>query len=74
VKLRNEVNYLHRQQYQNYMRLDWNPLVYKKYVRLVGYATAEQIVRKKNEAWCSFLAVKKLERRDSFPAALKWHG
>jgi len=32
AKLWNEVNYLHRQQYQNYLRLDWNPRVYKKYV------------------------------------------
>jgi len=40
-KLRNEANYLHRQQYENYMKLDWNPQVYKKYVPLVGSATAQ---------------------------------
>jgi len=71
AKLWNEVNYLHRQQYQNYLRLDWNPRVYKKYVPLVGSATAQQIVRKNNETWRSFLALKQLERRGSLPAGMK---
>ena len=57
AKLWNEVNYLHRQQYQDYLRLDWNPRVYKNYVPLVGSTTAQQIVRKNNEAWRSFLAL-----------------
>jgi len=47
AKLWNEVNYLHRQQYENYLKLDWNPQVYKKYVPRVGSATAQQVVRKK---------------------------
>jgi len=42
-------------QYENYLRLDWNPQVYKRYVPLVGSATAQQIVRKNNEAWRAFL-------------------
>jgi putative transposase len=71
AKLWNEVNYLHRQQYGNYLRLDWNPRVYKNYVPLVGSATAQQIVRKNNEAWRSFLALKQLERRGSLPAGMK---
>jgi len=71
AKLWNEVNYLHHQQYGNYLRLDWNPRVYKKYVPLVGSATAQQIVRKNNEAWRSFLALKQLERRGSLPAGMK---
>jgi len=71
AKLWNEVNYLHRQQYENYLRLDWNPRVYKKYVPLVGSATAQQVVRKNNEAWRSFLALKQLERRGSLPAGMK---
>ena len=71
AKLWNEVNYLHRQQYQNYLRLDWNPRVYKKYVPLVGSATTQQVVRKNNEAWRSFLALKQLERRGSLPAGMK---
>jgi putative transposase len=71
AKLWNEVNYLHHQQYGNYLRLDWNPRVYKKYVTLVGSATAQQVVRKNNEAWRSFLALKQLERRGSPPAGMK---
>jgi putative transposase len=71
AKLWNEVNYLHHQQYGKYLRLDWNPRVYKKYVTLVGSATAQQIVRKNNEAWRSFLALKQLERRGNLPAGMK---
>jgi len=71
AKLWNEVNYLHRQQYGNYMRLDWNPQIYKKYVPLVGSATAQQIVRKNNEAWRGFLALKRLERRGKLPPTMK---
>jgi len=55
AKLRNELNYLRRQQYENYLKLDRSPQVYKKYVPLVGSATAQQIVRKNNEAWRAFL-------------------
>jgi len=71
AKLWNEVNYLHRQQYENYLKLDWNPQIYKKYVPLVGSATAQQIVRKNNEVWRSFLALKRLERRGKLPPTMK---
>jgi len=71
ARLWNEVNYLHRQQYENYLRLDWNPRIYKKYVSLVGSATAQQVVRKNNEAWRSFLALKRLERRGKLPPTMK---
>ena len=71
AKLWNEVNYQHRQQYENYLRLDWNPQTYKKYVPLVGSATAQQIVRKNNEAWRSFLALKRMERRGKLPSTVK---
>ena len=63
AKLWNEVNYLHRQQYQDYLKLDWNPQVYKKYVPQVGSATAQQVVRKNNEAWRSFLTLKRMQKR-----------
>jgi len=62
AKLWNEVNYLHRQEYENYLKLDWNPQVYKKYVPQVGSATAQQVVRKNNEAWCAFLALKRIQK------------
>jgi len=71
AKLWNEVNYLHHQQYGNYLRLDWNPQLYKKYVPLVGSATAQQVVRKNNEAWRSFLALKRIQKRGQLPPTLK---
>jgi putative transposase len=71
AKLWNEVNYVRRQQYQNYLWLDWTPRVYKKYVPLVGSATAQQVVRKNNEAWRSLLALKQLERHGNLPAGME---
>ena len=68
AKLWNEVNYLHRQQYSDYLKLDWNPQAYKKYVPLVGSATAQQIVRKNNEAWRAFLALKRIEKNGKLPS------
>jgi putative transposase len=70
-KLWNEVNYLCCQQYENYLRLDWNPQVYKKYVPFVGSATAQQIVRKNNEAWRGFLALKRMEKVGKLPSTIK---
>jgi putative transposase len=61
-KLCVEINYLHRQQYSDYVKLDWNPQPYNKHVPLVGSATAQQIVRKNNEAWPAFLALKRMEK------------
>jgi putative transposase len=71
AKLWNEVNYLHRQQYSDYLKLGWNPQVYKRYVPLVGSATAQQIVRKNNEAWRAFLALKRMERNGKLPSTVK---
>jgi len=71
AKLWNEINYLHRQQYQNYLRLGWNPQAYKKYVPLVGSATAQQIVRKNNEAWRAFLALKRMEKNGKLSSTIK---
>jgi putative transposase len=71
AKLWNEVNYLHRQQYSDYLKLDWNPQAYKKYVPLVGSATAQQIVRKNNEAWRAFLALKRMEKNGELPSTIR---
>jgi putative transposase len=71
AKLWNEINYLHRQQYENYLKLDLNPRVYKKYVPRVGSATAQQIVRKNNEAWHSFPALKRMEKRGELPTTTR---
>jgi len=35
--------------------------LYEKYAPLIGSATAQQIINKNNEAWRSFLALKRLE-------------
>ncbi len=67
-KLWNEVNYLHRQQYSDYVKLDWNPQAYKKYVSLVDSATAQQVVRKNNEAWRAFHALKRMEKNGKLPS------
>jgi putative transposase len=71
AKLWNEINYIHRQQYSDYLRLDWNPQVYKKYVPSVGSATAQQVVRKNNEAWRAFLALKRMEKNRELPISIK---
>ena len=70
AKLWNEVNYLHRQQYSDYLKLDSNPQAYKKYVPQVGSATAQQIVRKNNEAWRAFLALKRMEKNGELPSTI----
>ena len=71
AKLWNEVNYLHHQQYGNYLKLDWNPQLYKKYVPLVGSATAQQVVRKNNEGWRAFLALKRMEKNGKLPSTIR---
>ena len=71
AKLWNEVNYLHRQQYSDYLKLDWNPQVYKKYVPQVGSATAQQVVRKNNETWRAFLALKRMEKNGKLPFTIR---
>jgi hypothetical protein len=38
ANLWNEVNYPHRQQYSDYLKLDWNLQAYKKYVSLCASA------------------------------------
>jgi len=70
AKLWNEVNYIHRQQYSDYLKLDWNPQAYKRYVPLVGSATAQQIVRKNNEAWRAFLALKRMEKNGKLSSTI----
>ena len=71
AKLWNEINYLHCQQYENYLRLDWNLQAYKKYAPLVGSATAQQIVRKNNEAWRSFLKLRRMEKNGELPSTIR---
>jgi putative transposase len=71
AKLWNEINHLHRQQYSDYVKLDWNPQAYKRYVPRIGSATAQQVVRKNNEAWRAFLALKRMEKNGKLPSTIK---
>jgi len=68
ARLYNEVNYERRQAYIRYKRFEWYPKhLYEKYAPLVGSATAQQIINKNNEAWRSFLALKRLEAKGRLP-------
>ncbi|MGB9024031.1 MAG: transposase [Candidatus Bathyarchaeia archaeon] len=71
AKLWNEINHLHRQQYSDYVKLDWNPQAYKRYVPRIVSATAQQVVRKNNEAWRAFLALKRMEKNGKLPSTIK---
>jgi len=53
------------------LKLDWNPQVYKKYVPRVGSATAQQVVRKNNEAWRAFFALKRMEKNGELPSTIR---
>jgi putative transposase len=66
--LYNEVNFERRQAYIRYRRFEWYPKhLYEKYAPLIGSATAQQIINKNNEAWRSFLALKRLEAEGKLP-------
>ncbi|MGC8911953.1 MAG: hypothetical protein ACP5K8_07750 [Nitrososphaeria archaeon] len=68
AKLYNEVNFERRQAYISYKKFKWYPKhLYKKYAPLIGSATAQQIIKKNNEAWKSFLALKELEAEGKLP-------
>jgi putative transposase len=66
ARLYNEVNFERRQAYIHYKRFDPKHL-YEKYAPLIGSATAQQIINKNNEAWRSFLALKRLEAERRLP-------
>jgi len=69
AKLWNELTYRRRQAYFNYQPIEWYPKdLYGKYAPLIGSATAQQIINKNNEAWRSFLKLKKLERKGRLPS------
>ncbi|WP_456486619.1 helix-turn-helix domain-containing protein [Candidatus Alkanophaga liquidiphilum] len=49
-------------------KIDWNTdEEYGRYKRLVGSATAQQIIRKNNEAWKSFFALLKQKKEGKLP-------
>jgi len=68
AKLYNEVNFERRQAYVHFKKFSWYPKhLYAKYAPLVGSATAQQIINKNDEAWKSFLALKRFEAEGKLP-------
>jgi len=68
AKLWNEVTYRRRQAYIDYQPIDWHCKgLYHKYAPLIDSATTQQIIRKGNESWRSFFALKQLEREGKLP-------
>jgi len=73
-KLWNELNYERRNAYINgkSINFNWYPKhLYNKYSIIIGSSTAQQIINKNNEAWRSFLALKKMEREGKLPEHIK---
>ena len=72
AKLWNELNFERRQAYIHYKKFEWYPKhLYRKYAPLIGSTTAQQIINKNNEAWKSFLKLKKLEKEGKLPPHIK---
>ncbi len=72
AKLWNEVTYQRRQAWLTYQTIDWKcGALYNKYSPLIDSATAQQILRKNNESWRSFFALKKMERGGKLPSHIK---
>jgi len=68
AKLWNEATYHKRQAYMNYQPIDWECKdLYQKYSPLIDSATTQQILRKSNESWRSFFALKQLKREGKLP-------
>ncbi|MCD6509165.1 MAG: transposase [Thermoprotei archaeon] len=72
ARLWNELNFERRQAYIHYKKFEWHPKhLYRRYAPLVGSATAQQIIRKNNEVWRSFLKLKKLEKKGKLPPHIR---
>ena len=72
ARLWNELNFERRQAYIYYRKFSWYPKhLYRKYAPLIGSATAQRVIRKSNEAWRSFLKLKKLEKLGKHPPHIR---
>ena len=72
ARLWNELNFERRQAYIHYKKFEWHPKhLYRKYAPIIGSATAQQVINKNNEAWRSFLKLKKLEKLGKLPSHIK---
>ena len=66
----NKLNYIRRQSFFG-GRFEWEECVaelYNEFKRIIGAATAQQIIRKNNEAWRSFFALLKLKSQGKLPS------
>ena len=69
----NKLNYVRRQLFFE-ERFDWKEGVdeiYDEFKKIIGSATAQQIIRKNNEAWRSFFALLKLQKQGKLPPHIK---
>jgi len=69
-KLWNEVNYVRRQQFFGNKGVDLKGTYkefYERYKKLIGSATAQQILNKNNEAWSSFFDLLKAKKDGKLP-------
>jgi len=64
----NQITYKRRHSFFN-GQLDWNTDdAYHHYKKLIGSASAQQIIRKNNEAWKSFFALLKQKKAGALPS------
>jgi len=66
ARLYNEVNF-ERRTYATGGLTGILSTLYEKYAPLIGSAAAQQIINKNNEAWKSFLTLKRLETEGKLP-------
>jgi len=71
VVLWNKVNYKRRQSFFR-GEIDWDSKEeYGEFKHVIGSATAQQIIRKNNEAWRSFIKLLKLKRQGKLPKHIR---
>jgi len=69
----NKLNYIKRQAFFK-GRFDWKEGVrelYDEFKRILGSATAQQVIRKNDEAWRSFLVLLRLKREGRLPPHIR---
>ena len=69
----NKLNYVRRQQFFE-GRFDWKEGVdelYNEFKRILGSATAQQIIRKNNKAWRSFFTLLRLKKQGKLPPHIR---
>jgi putative transposase len=64
----NQIIYQRRQSFFN-NQMDWNTDdAYHHYKTIIGSASAQQVIRKNNEAWKSFFALLKHKKEGTLPS------